>query len=171
MNNNDCLLRSILTRQHYKLVLLAWLLLGVVLSRTASAAETARLALLDLLAVEQGFGKPQRDKSVDLHPISIAGRHFEHGLGTHSPGDVLIDLNGGSSRFMEWRAGTLAGRRYDSARSFVGWQSQRRERPNHAPEQRRADYHDVAVGHRALAPDAGHEPARQRRLDAFPAYQ
>lgn len=61
-----------------------------------------RLASLDLSAVEQGWGKPQIDKSVDMHPLTLAGRHFEHGLGTHSPGDMLIELRGGASRFTAW---------------------------------------------------------------------
>ena len=84
------------------LLLSSFLLFGAVQTRVASAAETVRLASLDLSAVEQGWGKPQIDKSVDMHPITIAGRHFEHGLGTHSPGDMLIDLNGGATRFTAW---------------------------------------------------------------------
>ncbi len=84
------------------LLLLAGLSAETAFAAPVSAAETARLASLDLSAVEQGFGKPQIDKSVDMHPLSIAGRHFEHGLGTHSPGDMLIDLNGGATRFTAW---------------------------------------------------------------------
>ena len=60
------------------------------------------LGSLDLSAVEQGWGKPMVDRSVDGHPISLAGRKFEQGLGTHSPGAFLIDLDGGSRRFIAW---------------------------------------------------------------------
>ena len=53
-------------------------------------------------AVEQGWGKPTADRSVEGHPIMLGGRVFEHGLGTHSPGVFLIDLDGGSRRFTAW---------------------------------------------------------------------
>lgn len=65
-------------------------------------AEQVYLATLDLTGVEQGFGKPLKDLSVDGHPMNIGGRKFEHGLGTHSPGTFLINLNGGSTRFHAW---------------------------------------------------------------------
>jgi hypothetical protein len=65
-------------------------------------ADTLALASLDLSAVEQGWGTAQRDKAVEGHPLSIGGRRFEHGLGTHSPGTFLIALNRGSTRFAGW---------------------------------------------------------------------
>lgn len=64
--------------------------------------ESVPLTSLDLSMVHQGWGKPQVDRSVDGHPITLGGRHFEHGLGTHSPGDFLVDLKGGTRRFTAW---------------------------------------------------------------------
>jgi len=81
-------------------LLLAPFVLGAYLP--VRPADTVRLASLDLSQVDQGFGKPQVDRSVDGHPLTIGGRQFEHGLGTHSPGVFVIDLNGGSSRFSTW---------------------------------------------------------------------
>lgn len=60
------------------------------------------LSSLNLRTVEQGFGEPRADRSVDGHPITLGGRHFEHGLGTHSTGSYFLDLNGGSKRFSAW---------------------------------------------------------------------
>jgi alpha-galactosidase len=68
----------------------------------ARAADTVELASLDLSAVEQGWGTPQKDRAVEGHPLSIGGRAFAHGLGTHSPGAIIVALDGGSSRFAGW---------------------------------------------------------------------
>ncbi|HLK55018.1 MAG TPA: NPCBM/NEW2 domain-containing protein, partial [Chthonomonadaceae bacterium] len=74
----------------------------IALSRPARAEETVYLSALDLSTVEQGWGKPHADQSVDAHPITLGGKKFAHGLGTHSPGSFILDLNGGSSRFSAW---------------------------------------------------------------------
>jgi alpha-galactosidase len=65
------------------------------------AADTVSLASLDLSGVEQGWGTPHKDQSVDGHPLRIAGRKFAHGLGTHSPGTFVVSLNG-ATRFQAW---------------------------------------------------------------------
>src|SRR5579862_623858 len=86
-------------------VLLMILVAGVLQTGAAGqqpAAARVWLASLDLSAVDQGWGKPMVDKSVGGHPIALAGRKFEHGLGTHSPGAFVIDLDGGSRRFSAW---------------------------------------------------------------------
>lgn len=80
------------------LAMLSFLLLHGV----CSADQEIPITTLDLNAVEQGWGKPAVDRSVDGHPIAIAGRKFDHGFGTHSPGLFLIDLSKGSSRFHAW---------------------------------------------------------------------
>jgi alpha-galactosidase len=69
------------------------------ISTTLAQAEQVQLSALDLGNVSQGWGKPQADKNVREHPISVAGRKFEHGLGTHAPSRVVIDLKGGATRF------------------------------------------------------------------------
>ncbi len=68
-------------------------------SVSACADERIGIETLDLSHVEQGWGKPGVNHSVDGHAIKIAGKPFEHGLGTHSVGLFLIDLSGGSKRF------------------------------------------------------------------------
>ncbi len=77
-------------------------LLGVSLSTSptnAEASETVWISSLDLTPIRQGWGKPQADKSVTGKSLSIAGKTFEHGLGTHADSLVRIELKGGSERF------------------------------------------------------------------------
>ena len=47
----------------------------------------------------QGFGQPGIDRSVEGKPLSIGGKKFEHGVGSHAPSEMHFDLKGGSSRF------------------------------------------------------------------------
>ncbi|MGP8198325.1 MAG: NPCBM/NEW2 domain-containing protein [Limisphaerales bacterium] len=61
-------------------------------------AETIRLDELDISRTEQDWGSPQRNKSVEEHPLTIAGAQFEHGLGTHAFSSLGIAVNG-ATRF------------------------------------------------------------------------
>ncbi len=65
----------------------------------APAPPSVLLSSLDLKNAHQGYGLTQADRSVDRHPISIAGQRFEHGIGTHSIGRLEIDLHGAATRF------------------------------------------------------------------------
>jgi alpha-galactosidase len=68
-------------------------------SLPAGATETVLLSSLDLGKVRQDWGQPQTDKSIDGRPLSIGGKKFEHGLGTHAVSTLYIDLKGGAQRF------------------------------------------------------------------------
>jgi alpha-galactosidase len=76
------------------LALVAWSL-----HSQASETQTIWLSSLDLTHVVQGWGQPQADKSVTGQPLSIAGRRFEHGLGTHADGLIRLELKGGAEKF------------------------------------------------------------------------
>lgn len=65
----------------------------------ASHAATFGLESLDLQHAEQGWGEPQANRSVDNHPISIDGKRFEHGFGTHAVSTLRISLNGQAESF------------------------------------------------------------------------
>ncbi|MGA2174375.1 MAG: NPCBM/NEW2 domain-containing protein [Verrucomicrobiota bacterium] len=65
----------------------------------AARAETFGLQTLDLRQVEQSWGEPQADKSVDQHPLLLGGKRFEHGLGTHAASTLRVALNGNGERF------------------------------------------------------------------------
>ena len=68
----------------------------------ASPDWTVGLQELDLNSMSQGWGSPQIDKSVGGQPLSIGGRHFAHGVGTHAVGEYALDLHGTATRFSAW---------------------------------------------------------------------
>jgi alpha-galactosidase len=65
----------------------------------ASASEGIPISSLDLGKMEQGWGKPHVDQSVDGHGISIGGQKFDHGVGTHATSSFYIDLKKGAEKF------------------------------------------------------------------------
>jgi alpha-galactosidase len=71
----------------------------VCLPTLARAALSCELGALDLRALEQGWGEPNANRSVDRHAFSIAGRHFEHGLGTHAVSTFRLALDATGERF------------------------------------------------------------------------
>ena len=62
-------------------------------------AEPVWLDQLDLAVATQDFGSPQKNRSVDRNPLSIGGKVFERGFGTHAASSLLIKLNGQAQRF------------------------------------------------------------------------
>ncbi len=64
-----------------------------------AAAEQVGISTLDLSQARQGWGEPGIDRSVAGNHLRIADQHFEHGFGTHAPGELDIALKGGSERF------------------------------------------------------------------------
>lgn len=66
----------------------------------AESPETVRLHTLDLSLMQQGWGQPQIDRGIRGLPLSIGGRKFEYGVGTHAKSDFWIDLAGGTERFL-----------------------------------------------------------------------
>jgi alpha-galactosidase len=61
--------------------------------------ETVWISSLDLSPITQGWGQPQADKSVTGTPLSIGGKKFERGLGTHADSLVRLWLNKGAEKF------------------------------------------------------------------------
>jgi len=68
----------------------------------ASSNWTVGLQELDLGRMSQGWGRPQVDKSVGGGPLSIGGRKFAHGVGTHAAGVCAVDIHGTARRFSAW---------------------------------------------------------------------
>jgi len=68
----------------------------------AAQAWTVGLQELDLSRMSQGWGSPQIDQSVSGGPLSIGGRKFAHGVGTHAVGEFALDLHGTARRFRAW---------------------------------------------------------------------
>jgi len=66
----------------------------------ASVQDThVPLSSLDLSKMTAGWGEPQADKNCMGQPMSIAGRTFERGVGTHADSLMHVELDGKVSRF------------------------------------------------------------------------
>src|SRR5512137_2381018 len=61
--------------------------------------DTVWVSSLDLTKVHQGWGIPERDRSVAKKHLSLGGRLFERGIGTHAGSVVWFDLAGAARMF------------------------------------------------------------------------
>jgi alpha-galactosidase len=73
--------------------------LALLLTSGLALADSLRLEELGLDALQQDWGRPAADKSVEGHPLSIGGEKFAHGLGSHATSIWRIDLGGTAQRF------------------------------------------------------------------------
>jgi alpha-galactosidase len=77
-------------------------LLGLVLLAGTTHAQTNRIypiSALDISQVDQGWGEPHANQSVEGHPLSIGGQVFTNGLGTHATSEFIIDVGGRAVSF------------------------------------------------------------------------
>jgi alpha-galactosidase len=82
---------------HY---LAVFLLTGIFLAGCSGRNnETIRLSSLDLSGTVQGWGKVQIDKSVTGKELSIAGKKYDYGVGTHAVSTIRLILNQKPVRF------------------------------------------------------------------------
>ncbi len=98
-----------------------WLVAAIALSAffhpPARAAELGQAALaaskappgtiwldsLDLSYIEQEWGQPRKGKSVEKrHPLTIDGKVFRHGVGTHATSEMRIELKGAAEQFVSF---------------------------------------------------------------------
>jgi alpha-galactosidase len=68
----------------------------------AQKADTVYLNSLDISQIQQGWGEPQKDKSVDGNPLRIGNQNFKNGVGTHAKSIFKINLAGGTERFLAY---------------------------------------------------------------------
>ncbi|KAA0129559.1 alpha-galactosidase [Chryseobacterium sp. SN22] len=73
----------------------AFLLAGQI----SKAQSTVWLDKLDLNVATQGNGKPGINTSVDGKKLTISGKTFDRGFGTHAESSLLIKLNGKATKF------------------------------------------------------------------------
>jgi alpha-galactosidase len=64
------------------------------------AAETHWLASLDLKQMTVGWSVPKVDQGIMGRPLSIAGKKFSQGVGTHAASKLRVNLDGKASRFL-----------------------------------------------------------------------
>jgi alpha-galactosidase len=72
--------------------------LAVFATGTAAAA-TVWLDDLNLAAATQGWGDPHKNQSVEGHALTVGGRTFERGFGTHAESILNLKLDGGAQKF------------------------------------------------------------------------
>ncbi len=72
--------------------------LAVLAPQTVSA-ETVWLDQLDVRSAIQGWGEPHKNKSVEGHALTIGGKEFTRGFGTHAESILNINLGGGAQSF------------------------------------------------------------------------
>lgn len=77
-------------------------ILGCLACGAAWSSEVVPLSTLDLTKMSAGWGAPVANLSVQSQPMSIAGRKFQQGVGTHAESSLWVDLQGGSQRFKAW---------------------------------------------------------------------
>ncbi|BAV06803.1 alpha-galactosidase [Filimonas lacunae] len=63
------------------------------------SAQTVWLDQLDLSAATQGYGVPGKNKSIDGKTMTIAGKTFSRGFGTHAVSSLTILMQGKASLF------------------------------------------------------------------------
>ena len=75
---------------------------GLIVACTAlpvRGQQTVRLDSIPLKEMTSGWNSPRADRSVDNTPITLDGKVYEHGVGTHSRSEFRLDLNGKAERF------------------------------------------------------------------------
>jgi len=80
-------------------IILTFLTLPTPAVEPVKSKNTVWLSSLNLSKMTSGWGKPEINKAVQGKPMSIAGRKFDRGVGTHANSIMYIDLKGGSRNF------------------------------------------------------------------------
>lgn len=62
-------------------------------------AHSLWLDSLDISRIQQEYGDPHAGKTVDSNPLTLGGKVYPHGLGTHAVSQLVIDLKGTATRF------------------------------------------------------------------------
>jgi alpha-galactosidase len=71
----------------------------VMLTAATLSAETVWLDELNLATAAQGWGDPQKNKAVGGGHLTIGGKQFARGFGTHSVSELHVNLAGGAQNF------------------------------------------------------------------------
>ena len=68
-------------------------------SAKAAEAQKVWLTSLDLSKMSAGWGEPMLNKSIEKKPLTLGGKTFEMGVGTHAPSVLYVELDGKAERF------------------------------------------------------------------------
>ncbi|MEY2429039.1 MAG: alpha-galactosidase [Verrucomicrobiota bacterium] len=72
---------------------------GQVFAPSSVSAETVWLSSLDLTRMTSGWSVPRADLGVAGEPLSIGGKQFAQGVGTHAESKLRVDLGRKAARF------------------------------------------------------------------------
>ena len=89
-----------ITRNIKIVALKGLLIISCMFGTTTLSAQTVWLDELDLSTATQGYGIPMKNKSIDGKTLTIAGKTFERGFGSHSESSLTIELNGKATEFI-----------------------------------------------------------------------
>lgn len=62
-------------------------------------SSTVQLGDLDISHVDQQWGQPQRNLSIDKKPLKLGDRVYETGLGTHANSEFVLEMDGRGESF------------------------------------------------------------------------
>ncbi len=65
----------------------------------ADSQKTIELSSMDLTKMTSGWANPVANKSVANNPLTLAGKVYDSGIGTHATSVMFIDLKGQAERF------------------------------------------------------------------------
>ncbi len=65
----------------------------------AAEAQKAWLSALDLSKMSVGWGEAVANKSIEKKPLTLGGKTFEKGVGSHAPSVMYVELDGKAERF------------------------------------------------------------------------
>lgn len=76
-----------------------FIIISTLMGISRLTAQTVWLDQLDLSTATQGYGIPMKNKSIDNKTLTIAGKTFERGFGSHAESSLTILLNGKATGF------------------------------------------------------------------------
>ena len=82
-----------------KSLIAGFVVLFCIMSVGVVNAQTVWLDQLDLSTITQGYGTPRSNKSIDGNTLTIAGKTFERGVGSHSESLLTVILDGQATLF------------------------------------------------------------------------
>ena len=68
-------------------------------ARAAKAEKRIRVEDLNISMMQQGWGNPTKDKSVGGNTLSVGGKTYRHGIGTHAESVFRINLKKAAAHF------------------------------------------------------------------------
>jgi alpha-galactosidase len=73
--------------------------IAIIFAVSFVSADTVWLSSLDLTRMTTGWSVPKADLGVAGSPLSIGGKQFPRGVGTHAESKLRVDLGGKATRF------------------------------------------------------------------------